>query len=375
MPKIYTFDDYDQCMTSAGGPNTYCTVRTIVKPDNNSAVWKMIAEFSSDHKRHYEHSSLLRGICVNRCKDLVDKLSSEEQNELFVEEFPVSFPYKLITKNFKLPPEERSKLDRVVTICVNMELQESFGLKAFSTVERCDKSTDKSRVDMLDLTFIFLLIALIELNIVGTVYDFWYNKGEGSTNGSLISAFSLRRNLRTLFSNSNEELSREFRFIQAFRFLGMCLVIYAHVCLSNGLFPSQNPEEMEKIYHTVMVAVISNGTQIVQAFFFFSGMFLSILFFRQLKTAGGKQQMSVASFFKVIAFRYLRLTPVYAMIVLLHGTWASRGFYGPLASEGEYTEKPNCRANGWTNLLYVNNYIKVNEPVSLWFEKSKYEKS
>lgn len=43
MPALYKLDDYDKCMLEL--PNqrsTYCLVKTVIKPDNDSEIWKIV---------------------------------------------------------------------------------------------------------------------------------------------------------------------------------------------------------------------------------------------------------------------------------------------------------------------------------------------
>lgn len=50
--------------------------------------------------------------------------------------------------------------------------------------------------------------------------------------------------------------------------------------------------------------------------------------------------------------------------MLFEATWVVRLADGPLWQKGFETGRSYCRKNWWVNLLYINNYYKVDEPVS-----------
>ena len=87
MPKIYRYDDYDQCLGLYDKEAFYCVVNTFIKPDEKSELSKFITEFSSNKKQHFRHDKLQRGLCLNGCKDVIDKMGKSSENYL-VKKFP-----------------------------------------------------------------------------------------------------------------------------------------------------------------------------------------------------------------------------------------------------------------------------------------------
>jgi len=59
----------------------------------------------------------------------------------------------------------------------------------------------------------------------------------------------------------------------------------------------------------------------------------------------------------------VRLTPPYAFLIFFYATLFSRLGSGPLWNEWVGKNRDYCMANWWTNLLYVNNYMNVQEMV------------
>uniref|UniRef100_A0A182I2D8 Acyltransferase 3 domain-containing protein n=1 Tax=Anopheles arabiensis TaxID=7173 RepID=A0A182I2D8_ANOAR len=150
-------------------------------------------------------------------------------------------------------------------------------------------------------------------------------------------SFSIQRNWYRLTSRSKDELNQKLRFFQPFRFLTMSLIM-----------------------HSVGSMILTNGAQFTQTFLGISGALLAIQFCSFTEKRKGKVSFLYIPF--AILYRYVRLTPVYAFVILLHATWLLKLQTGPLWRWGAETEQTFCRRNWWTNLLYINNYVHADEP-------------
>lgn len=89
MPMLYRFDDYEQCMGFYEDEALYCVVNAFIKPDPSSDVYKFIQEFSSNQKQHFRHDKLHRGLCVNSCERILQKMGKNAEN-YFVKKFPMN---------------------------------------------------------------------------------------------------------------------------------------------------------------------------------------------------------------------------------------------------------------------------------------------
>lgn len=85
---IYRFDDYEQCMGIYEEEALYCVVNTYVKPDPRSELYKFMMDFSKNRKQHFRHDKLQRGLCVNTCRSLVQKMGRNAQ-KYHVSRFPM----------------------------------------------------------------------------------------------------------------------------------------------------------------------------------------------------------------------------------------------------------------------------------------------
>ena len=116
-------------------------------------------------------------------------------------------------------------------------------------------------------------------------------------------------------------------------------------------------------YRWTMQAVF-NATVSVDTFFLMSGLLVAYLLLRELDRNKGR--FNVALFY---IHRYLRLTPVYAIILGFLATLIVYVSNGPNWRLILYMREA-CRWNWWNHLLYVNNYVStspliVNTPRAL----------
>lgn len=96
MPPMYHSDEYEPCLWATDQYSVFCVVHAIIKPDNDSSVYKQVIEFSSDTKKHFAHDLLYLGLCLNRCERKLKHLSKKESENLYVEPFPWRLNRKVI---------------------------------------------------------------------------------------------------------------------------------------------------------------------------------------------------------------------------------------------------------------------------------------
>ncbi|XP_052566601.1 nose resistant to fluoxetine protein 6-like [Culex pipiens pallens] len=371
MPKTYEYDDYDQCLSDVpvGQVAAYCLVRVVIKPDDESDRWHWIKEFSSDQKRHMNHALLDRGICIEHCKKLARELSNETRQALKVEKFDFDFPYIFDVSVFKDTPKDRERYADLVETCINYKLNKTYQLTAYTEIEVCDKNEEQFEVDSLDLSFLVILALLILLMVASTLYDKrinykrsddHYREELTSKKKAFFASFSILRNWYRLTSRSQGNVHKMFRPLQAVRFITTVMVIMGHAVLIAGITPNSNTFWIETLYHNIAVMILTGGTQVVQIFLTMSGFLVA---YHVLVHPGfAKKGLGLLFLVKAIVLRYIRLTPMYAFVVLLHATWLIKLQDGPMWKRGVETERTFCRRNWWTNLLYVNNFVNADQP-------------
>lgn len=102
MPTLNRFDNYHECMGTFGEDALYCVSDTFIKPDNDSKLYKFIKEYSKDTKKHFRHDNLVRGLCVNSCKELIANVKNESQFlvERFQTDSKVSWVFDIIVSPY-----------------------------------------------------------------------------------------------------------------------------------------------------------------------------------------------------------------------------------------------------------------------------------
>ncbi|RUS90313.1 hypothetical protein EGW08_001911, partial [Elysia chlorotica] len=96
---------------------------------------------------------------------------------------------------------------------------------------------------------------------------------------------------------------------------------------------------------------ILNAPYAVDTFFTISGCLVSYLFLRGVKKAGG---LKVAHMVMYYVHRYLRLTPLYALAILVYNGLTPYIEEGPFLAENSDRDV-DCKDLWWTNLLYFSN--------------------
>ena len=94
-----------------------------------------------------------------------------------------------------------------------------------------------------------------------------------------------------------------------------------------------------------------NATVSVDTFFLMSGLLVAYTMLRELEHYKGRFNFAI-----FYIHRYLRLTPVYGMILGFIATLLVYISYGPNWQLVHYMRE-GCRWNWWSHFLYINNYV------------------
>lgn len=334
---------------------------------------------------HFRHDILLTGLCLNSCIKKLDKLNEETYNAMYVEYFDANIKYNLNPNDFDGTLEYRKEYDDMVNRCINLYLSKEYDLMGYSTINFCTSNKETKKfgmfleksfiknsfsnilfLDSLDWTFVIITSFVVFMVFLATIYDIRKRKnrsiGSKSTKKEeMLLSFSVISNWERLISIPKEGVVYDFRYIQGVRFCTMFIIIYGHINIGYTGAPLLNPEYHETKFHSPFQHIALNGTIVVQAFFFISGFLLSVHFIEELLS---KRKYSFKYFWVAVFYRYLRLTPVYAYIMLYNATFLYKSQQGPLWKRQGGIERLYCRKNWWTNLLYINNHVNVEEGVS-----------
>lgn len=172
-------------------------------------------------------------------------------------------------------------------------------------------------------------------------------------------AFSFRRNFNYLFSSKQDEFQlKQLKILHAAKVFSILFLVIDHrgaITFSGPIVNFQTYEEITRSHDNIFSL---HGDLLVDSFFFIGGL-LSFYSLLELYT-----KKFVNPIF-VIFGRWVRLAPLYYIIVWFHsGAILSLGS-GPIWYPGLLPEVENCRKNWWASLLFLNNYVNVDESVSL----------
>ncbi|GFT48275.1 nose resistant to fluoxetine protein 6, partial [Nephila pilipes] len=156
-----------------------------------------------------------------------------------------------------------------------------------------------------------------------------------------------------LFTNGEKILNTssegQLLCLHGIRFLSMCWVILCHGYATVFQSIKQQADIGEYIDHWTFQLVL-NGFYSVDSFYFLSGFLVAFVYFKQAAKTDGK-----IPWVYFYVHRFIRLTPVYMMILAVYSTLHSYFGSGPLWPDANVD--PNCTPEWWWNLLYINNFL------------------
>ncbi|XP_034114966.2 nose resistant to fluoxetine protein 6 [Drosophila albomicans] len=384
MPQLYDFDDYDRCLQEFPGTvATYCFVRADIEPDSSSAAWRAIEEISKYNRHHFNHRHLYFGLCVHKCEAELAGLSPRDRKQLQAGILTDNPKVNVYLDLFATEAGNRVRYNDLSNACINWRLQQrEYGVHAKSVVEYCD-TTDKviEADDAWNLAFYVVICALLSLACVSSLIDLHlkrrrhdkmlkerdhYKTPPRSLTTRILLTWSIARNWYRLNQEPNGKIGRELRFLDCFKFFAMFLVIFAHTnwVIYEGAI--SNPQDPERLLHTSAGTLLISGSLITVTFFVISGLLLTINWLAVTRAVmdGKKSTLSMANyaglFVKFNIFRYIRLTVPYAFVLLLSGVYFENAG-GPLWRHIYEREQLACRKNWWTNLLFINNFVRTDE--------------
>ncbi|XP_053698545.1 nose resistant to fluoxetine protein 6-like [Sabethes cyaneus] len=354
FPKLYDYDDFEECRRTFREQYIYCVVKTHIRPDNASLLWKSLSRFSED-ECHYQHRVQERGLCVQQCE-----LS--------------------ISKGTKVHSEGHTHADQLRS-CINSQLRNDYNLQVESDVEiyHCYSAQNENLpFDWLEILFMVIIASVLVAVCFSTWYDLqierasdfpddYFSKSLGTRNERLLTAFSIPRNFRRLKEPVDSATKKDLAFMECFRFIQMHRVILLHIILVVIKVPKVNPDGIEKKLHNpITIHYVAEFQNYVQTFFSMSGMLLAINFLNHIEK---NPQFDMGFFWKRLRLRLYRLVPAYAFIVLLEASISRRFMVGPVGQHLVGDSHQKCRQLWWTNLLFINNYIHTDRPclIQTWY--------
>lgn len=167
----------------------------------------------------------------------------------------------------------------------------------------------------------------------------------------LFLAFSVITNTKKLFRvNDNSKNPNVIECMNGIRCFSMMWVIFGHGYMTFYDLPHINRNKFFTWVETPYSILVQNATLCVDSFFFMSGLLMLWGAFREMEKTKGKLNIVM-----MYVHRYIRLTPVVAVVVLYIMSLYKYSGNGPMWMKvGNQDEK--CADTWWATLIYVQNY-------------------
>ncbi|XP_066998616.2 nose resistant to fluoxetine protein 6 [Anabrus simplex] len=231
----------------------------------------------------------------------------------------------------------------IILNTMNMEMN-------FNVIESDCHTADQPHFDTQDWVAVCVLIFFAVIVVLSTGYDIVTREAESRSN--LLMAFSVYANGKKLLAISKSEDT--LHCLHGIRFLSIAWVVVGHRYMDGILAPSQNlatyvPDLTSKWKYLF----VTSGHLSVDTFFLLSGLLAAYVFFRQVPKTNS---FNLPLYY---LHRYIRLTPAFAIMIMLAVTlWRYTGS-GPVWDTLYNPEISACEEKWWANLLYVQNYVKL----------------
>ncbi|CAH0385391.1 unnamed protein product [Bemisia tabaci] len=220
----------------------------------------------------------------------------------------------------------------------------------------------EAQSETLDRITMDLFIVLIALTIGSTVYDFYFNEDVDQSNSGgvlmkLFMCFSMRQNLRALFVPKLYQPG--FDAMTGARTILTLLVLYGHrwrMLVVSPIIEASTYEEKSRSFTFMTTCLI-----IINSFFVISGFIVGYFFYAELEKRDKAKKLSLSVIISPLIYRFLRFTPLYAVVILLNLTLLPKLSSGPIWPKAILPEVEHCRESWWTNLLYINNYYMADK--------------
>ncbi|XP_066252625.1 nose resistant to fluoxetine protein 6-like [Euwallacea similis] len=164
----------------------------------------------------------------------------------------------------------------------------------------------------------------------------------------VLQIFSLRNSVRKILAQNHSK--GDLDCIHGLRVLSTFYVIIGHRYLMMMFFPVVNSLQIMDWILYYRSTAITGGTLCVDTFFMISGALVSIAYFSE----SSKRNINWSMFY---FYRFLRITPPLAVVVLWHCTVIQHFGSGPLWNDMlDIVQKP-CQEYWWAAVLHIQNYV------------------
>lgn len=191
---------------------------------------------------------------------------------------------------------------------------------------------------------IFLILV-----IACTAYDVIMRQKEIDPNELFIS-FSAYTNGKQLFDVTKSKSASSINCLHGLRSMSLMWIMFGHRFSNQQVFPIKNPVAVQQHYYHIYSVIFSSHDIAVDTFFVMGALLMTMSTLNSLD----KKRLNVL---RMILHRYIRYTPVLAVIVLYIVSIFKFTSNGPINID---VIKSQCTKYWWSTLLHIQNYANPN---------------
>lgn len=253
MPALYEFESFVNCSRPAGQFENlifdYCVVSLEIDESKSSKrAFNVIKKFSQNSKKSFRHDQLKRGMCLSPCLEMNEKLKAELNK--YLNDDSTSSIYSGNSDRLKV---FMSSVNRLLNVCINKNLNDTFGLMAKTSLDFCIDRSKPTPMDMVDHSFVASVTVIFFLIVIASIYGRFKHRpcviyvfSRLHRTKRVIESFSVRQNWRKLLESDSSDLDCLTRF-HASKFVLMFLFVFAQVYKSIASMPFANPIYVEQV--------------------------------------------------------------------------------------------------------------------------------
>ncbi|XP_075234190.1 nose resistant to fluoxetine protein 6-like isoform X2 [Lycorma delicatula] len=215
----------------------------------------------------------------------------------------------------------------------------------------CTKTNEYEPYTTLDWISILLTVLTLFLIVFSTVnHQYLTSQKEKGFAMELIECYSLKRNLKEFFTISE---SNNLLCLNGLKVISSLYLIFLHNAVTYFSLPTINYNKLMKLLTSDIYIFVVNSVMVIDVFFIVGGLLISNSEIRNLKL--GKKFDISAYYIR----RFFRIFPTLVLQMLFFVTLYYRYYgNGPLWKHDIGPIRDNCIKNWWTNLLFINNYVR-----------------
>ncbi|KAI8126611.1 hypothetical protein FF38_01059 [Lucilia cuprina] len=211
---------------------------------------------------------------------------------------------------------------------------------------KIDEPIELRGIDIFAIVFICFIVFCM---IASSIYDYIQTKNK-QPKKPLFLAFSVLTNAPKIFTVKKVDNPNVIHCLNGIRCFSMMWVVFGHGYMTFYDLPHINKNKFYTWVETPYSMLVQNGSLCVDTFFFMSGLLMLWGAFREMEKTKGYLNIKMMYF-----HRYIRLTPVVAVVILYIMSLYKYSGAGPMWMKLG-TQDKRCEDTWWATLLYVQNY-------------------